>query len=324
MKQVAFRKLKGIVLHTKCVVRLELPHMLLWIVASDTVLSKNFRSNYLFSCPRRLQRAKNIRTFIAASLSRVFLGNSVGSTVNGTHGTNIHPGMVVHLEDEETQHLRARRIEENQVLEVFDGSGYVGRAILLGYSKGSRRSAEILVQSWAMKEEEQLVKLTVGVGLPKAKRGDWLMEKLSEIGVDTVIPIHYERTNSEPYERDRKQRWQKICISACKQCCRNRLMKIEEEQSFQNILSKQQVYKHWDQVYVASMEATRPMILPPVKSTSILALIGPEGGLTPQEEKIASDVGAHFIKLNRYILRVETAAIVLASQIFSFSDHISC
>lgn len=49
--------------------------------------------------------------------------------------------------------------------------------------------AEILVQSWAMKEEEQLVKLTVGVGLPKAKRGDWLMEKLSEIGVDTKTTV---------------------------------------------------------------------------------------------------------------------------------------
>ncbi|EME32167.1 Ribosomal RNA small subunit methyltransferase E [Galdieria sulphuraria] len=292
--------------------------MLLWIPTGVTFY-KIFQRNYLFSrWPRKPSKSALCRHCIVASLSRVFIGDSPEKATSN-HFRNINSGIILYLEEEETQHLKARRVRENEALEVFDGSGYVGRAVFLGFSKDNQRSAKILIRSWTPVEAEEHVKLTIGVGVPKGKRGDWLVEKLTEVGVDSLIPVRYERTNYEPsvVDRGKQQRWRKVCIAACKQCCRNNLMLIESEQSFRDIMWKQQSTKHWDKVYVASTTAPFLSSVPQMKPTKVLGLIGPEGGLTPEEEQTVSDLGANFVKLNRYTLRVETAATVLASLIFS-------
>lgn len=293
--------------------------MLLWH-PSTTCLGKNFQANYFFRCLRKQAKFVHKRSFVFASLLRVFVGNPLnGSTTLGTPFANIQIGDVLNLDEEETQHLRARRVKENEALEVFDGSGYVGRAIFLGFSKANKRSSKILIQSWEPVETKDSVKLTIGVGIPQGKRGDWLIEKLTELGVDAVIPVLYERTSYESsvIDQGRKQRWQRICISACKQCCRNHLMEIHQEQFFRDVMSKQKYTKHWDKVYMASIEADCPSMVPQItSSTRVLGIVGPEGGLTKGEENIVLDFGAHCLKLSRYVLRVETAATVLASLLF--------
>ncbi|GJQ09341.1 hypothetical protein GpartN1_g1132.t1 [Galdieria partita] len=289
---------------------------MLLFISSSTAFCENFQISYL--SPRLGKQAKSARNRdgFVASLSRVFVGDHSACTMkNSHHLRNLHVGVTLHLEEEETQHLKARRIKENEVLEVFDGTGYVGKAIFLGYSKEYQRNAKILVQSWTPVNAEEHVELTVGVGVPKGKRGDWLIEKLTEVGVDSVIPIRYERTNCESSVVDhiRQQRWRKICIAACKQCCRNYLMKIENELSFRDVISKQQETKQWDTVYVATLAAPFRFAVPQIKPTRVLGIVGPEGGLTNEEEKMVYDLGAHLVKLNRYTLRCETAATVLAS-----------
>jgi 16S rRNA (uracil1498-N3)-methyltransferase len=154
--------------------------------------------------------------------------------------------------------------------------------------------------------------LTLAVALPKGERQKWLVEKLTELGVARLVPLVTARGVAEATASARA-RLERGVIEACKQCGRNRLMAIDEPQSVATLLG-------------AAPPAARAFIADPLGAaldptaahhgaTELLALVGPEGGFTPEELAAATAAGAVRASLGPHILRIETAAIALAARL---------
>ena len=147
---------------------------------------------------------------------------------------------------------------------------------------------------------------------PKGQRFDLVVEKATEIGVHTLIPMVTARSVVRPSARDdRWTRWQRIAISAMKQCGRTFLPRITPVMGFGEVLA--QVGHHdlgliaWEGAEGEPLERWMP------RAGKVLLLIGPEGGFTPQEVEEAQRRGIKAISLGPRRLRAETAGIVALS-----------
>ena len=157
------------------------------------------------------------------------------------------------------------------------------------------------------------VELTVAVSLVQEQKFDMILQKLTELGVTSIIPVKTERSivKIDDNKKEKKYaRWQMICKEASEQSHRVTIPKIEE------IVSLKELKKHKKDVnLICSLnEFTKPLdnyLQKEIKT--ILFVIGPEGGFSQKEEESLIEQGFECTTLGKRVLRVETAAIYVAS-----------
>lgn len=153
---------------------------------------------------------------------------------------------------------------------------------------------------------------TLAVALPKGERQKWLVEKLTELGVDRLVPLVTLRGVAEATESART-RLGRTVVEACKQCGRNTLLEIAAPLRMADLLA-------------AAGPGSRTVVAdpgaPPLAAvmvagtaTEIVGLVGPEGGFAPEELAAAVAAGAARASLAAHVLRVETAAVALAARL---------
>jgi len=210
----------------------------------------------------------------------------------------------------------SRRLRAGDVVTLFDGRGNEADGVLV---RVAGRNAPLRVSVAAVRAVTRAayVTLTIAVPPPKQARQDTLVEKCTELGVNAIRPILFERTISE-ITAGRAERWRRVAIAAAKQSQQAWLPEFHEPVGLKELLNSRAQY---DLVLLAERSADA-MPLPDVLHQNagarrILAIIGPEGGLTTPELEIAREAGAVFCRLTPTVLRVETAAIALAAIILS-------
>lgn len=139
---------------------------------------------------------------------------------------------------------------------------------------------------------ESNVKVTIMQGLPKADKMELIIQKSVELGVYDITPIEMKRCVVKIDEKDKQKkmkRWQKISEVAAKQCGRNIIPNINSIINIKNICNS---IKEYDIVLVAyenEKEVTIKQELKKIKEKynnkeiKIAVIIGPEGGITPDE-----------------------------------------
>jgi 16S rRNA (uracil1498-N3)-methyltransferase len=196
------------------------------------------------------------------------------------------------------------RAEVGEQVILFDGTGceYLARVV-----KTTRHEVHVEVVSRVEKDRELNRELVLGVALPKGDRQSWLVEKAVELGVRRLVPLMAVRCVVKPSPKALK-RLRRAVIETSKQCGRNQLMEITEPQRLGDYLDR------------APAEATRWLAHPesrvPVDfspSGSVYIAVGPEGGFDDDEIRSGAEAGWTLACLGPRILRVETAAIALAS-----------
>ena len=153
---------------------------------------------------------------------------------------------------------------------------------------------------------------------------DHLLPALSELGVARFIPMITRRSVAVPNTRGgqtRQERWQKIALQALKQCRRSRPMEIDPVRSFSEVLQ----LAVEAELKVLFWEDERNEVLSGLVSLagprSIIALVGPEGGLEETEVQAAVEQGFRRVGLGPRILRAETAALAASALLqFLFGD----
>lgn len=159
-------------------------------------------------------------------------------------------------------------------------------------------------------------KITLFQGLTKGDKMAFIIQKATEIGVSTIVPVKTERTvvEIEPNKMEAKrQRWQRIAMEAAKQCMRIDIPTVESPQNFNSCLSRidnfQLALIPWE------MERSRNIkrVLSEIKGeiTDLAVFIGPEGGFSQDEIQKAKDTRAICMSLGPRILRTETAALAV-------------
>jgi 16S rRNA (uracil1498-N3)-methyltransferase len=157
----------------------------------------------------------------------------------------------------------------------------------------------------------------LGQALPKGGKMDLIVEKCSELGLTTLVPLYTDRTvvRETPERLARKMaRWQRIAAMAARQCGRRTLLDVQSPMALGDFCKR---YRSAP-VKLACWEAEqhhgmRQALAGLTDQSPIVVLIGPEGGLTVDEVGIARGHGFTTVSLGPRVLRTETAAIVLTS-----------
>ncbi|HXG09994.1 MAG TPA: RsmE family RNA methyltransferase [Gemmataceae bacterium] len=214
----------------------------------------------------------------------------------------LQPGPV-ELRGPEAHHLAVVcRVRPGDQVRLFNGDGREYPACV---TQVSRRGIILDVFGIEAPQRELGFRLEVAAPLPKGDRAQFLVEKLTELGVTSFVPLRTQRSVVHPRET-RLDRLERYVIEASKQCGRNVLLRVGpltdwEDYCRRSDLPAVRVLAH------PSGEA-RPW---PAGQDAALA-VGPEGGFTDEEVEQARSAGWLVVGLGPRILRVETAALVLA------------
>ena len=206
------------------------------------------------------------------------------------------------------------RLRPGAPIEVFDGEGHVYASSLTGYVDDG---AEL---SLGAREDRPFtgVRVTLFQGLPKGDKFELIVQKAVELGATSIVPVATERAIVKLDERkaaDRIVRWQKIADEAARQSKRADRLLIEPVLSFDALVSR--AVKAGEKRLVLDEEETRMRLRDQLTDSvaSYGVLIGPEGGLTRDEVRLAKMAGFVPVTLGARILRTETAGLAVLTAI---------
>jgi 16S rRNA (uracil1498-N3)-methyltransferase len=226
-------------------------------------------------------------------------------------------GTSVALSADETQHLRnVLRLKVGDEAYVFDGAGHEYRGEIAAISR-ERTDIQIVQQvpTWAAESD---LTITMAVALLKGEKFDLVVQKLTELGVASVIPILTSRADvrlrSEDDADHKLVRWRRIVMEATKQCGRARLMTIESPVALEVFVNRtcgdgalRLMFAERDG------ESLSHIVSGERAPEDITALIGSEGGWTDDEINQTRGAGWQIVTLAGRIMRAETAAITCAA-----------
>lgn len=219
------------------------------------------------------------------------------------------------VEGQELEHLRkVLRLKPGDHITVFDDSGREHEAAIRSLG-GAQGRIEILHSFEAQRESP--LQITLAVGLTKGDKLDFVVEKATELGVQTIIPFSSAFSVPKLDERKiaaRTERWQKIALSATKQCGRTRVPEIGPLCVLQELLARSQPQSvklfFWEKEAERSLRQWREKYS---SAQTVMLTIGPEGGFSADEAELARRCGFELAHLGRRILRAETAALTALS-----------
>jgi len=209
------------------------------------------------------------------------------------------------LDERALRHVvQVLRLKAGQSLILFNGAGgeYAAELVTVG-----KRQARVRLCGFRDISRESPLPTQLGLGIAKAERMDYALQKAVELGVHRITPLQTERSVVQ-LAGNRLQKklahWQGILISACEQCGRNTVPDLAAPLS----------YMEW----LAQPHTGARLILDPRAEHGLTGLtrpealsitIGPEGGFSPREREQACAAGLTGVAMGPRILRAETAAL---------------
>lgn len=240
-----------------------------------------------------------------------------------SYSKNISGTKISILDKNQTHHIKnVLRLKVNDAVVVFDEQGSEYACVI---EKLQRDKIILKIKEKIQATDDtDMLRITIACAIPKHSRMDDIVDKLTQLGVERIIPLETERgvvRLGKEKGNLRRLRWQRISQAAAKQCQRKTAAIIEPVKNVKDILRSCQGY---DLKLIATLEGERE----PLKEVflkympdNMLVLVGPEGDFTPAEIELAVSNGCRAVSLGNLVLRVETAAIAIASFIRLYEHH---
>ncbi|HVS45430.1 MAG TPA: 16S rRNA (uracil(1498)-N(3))-methyltransferase [Verrucomicrobiae bacterium] len=228
--------------------------------------------------------------------------------VEGQHDV----GEVVSLEGGDARKIAlVLRLRDGDEIEAIDSSAQRFRARL------SIRGSDVIArleELFAVGRTADALRITVAQGVPKGQKMEFVVEKLTELGVAQIVPLLSERTIARAGQT-KLDRWGRLAKAAAAQSGRSDVPPIAQPLAFDALLATfgdyDLVLMPWELADPVPLREALPALLP--GALDVLVLIGPEGGFSHDEAAAANAAGAHLVWLGRTILRTETAAMMLVA-----------
>lgn len=223
-----------------------------------------------------------------------------------------HPALpphakLVELPPEAAHHAaKVLRLHDGDQLVVFDGRGGEHPATI---SRITKQGTMVEIAPWQERECESSLNVTLAQAISSGDKMDFTLQKAVELGITSIQPIASARSvvklSGERAEK-RMRHWQQVVISACEQCGRNRVPEVGPILSLSDWLGSP--LPEGLRLTLAPDAPAALKDLPP-PTTPVILLIGPEGGLAPDEIKAAANRNFTPVRLGPRVLRTETAAL---------------
>jgi len=224
------------------------------------------------------------------------------------------------LDDTEAHHaLKVLRLQVGSSIELFDGKGNVSIGTIDSMTK---RELVVTAQTPRFEPRDSVDRIQFAVALPKGDRQRNTVEKLVELGVDRLTPLHTERSVAE-IDSSNRDRLIRYALESCKQCRRNRTMRVEETKNISQLRQflRSEEAKEMDswvlhpaeQMMTSQTGISLSLRYHEAPAKKLMFIVGPEGGFTNSEVSLLLESGANQLSLGDRILRVETAVSVAAT-----------
>ncbi|MGZ9756309.1 16S rRNA (uracil(1498)-N(3))-methyltransferase [Mycoplasma sp. 4423] len=208
------------------------------------------------------------------------------------------------LDADVLKHLSVIRIQDRHFICVYQEKFY---ECVLEHNK-----AKIIRELNLFNEHKYKVVLALSV--IKYERFEWALQKATELGVDIIIPMQTEFTNRELINHSKFQkrihRFKSIIKNAAEQSFRNKIPELLQLQTFDQVIT----YQVDNKILAHEKVDFQIKINQPI-SENTLFFVGPEGGFSDKEVTKAMDNNIKIVSLGKRILRAETAAIFMLSQL---------
>ncbi|HEU5013655.1 MAG TPA: 16S rRNA (uracil(1498)-N(3))-methyltransferase [Roseiflexaceae bacterium] len=225
-------------------------------------------------------------------------------------------GSMVMIDDRQLAHQLSNvlRLQPGDEIVLLDNSGeqYVVALQQLG-----RDHATGTVVRRAPASGEPQTHVTLYLGLMRPERFEWALQKCTELGAAAFVPLVCERSAAADMSERKAERWSRIVREAAEQSRRGRLPHIAAAQSFDHACATVDQYDLalllWEGAGVQSLRHALRAHTTPLNTIAVLS--GPEGGLSDDEFKTASEHGIIPVTLGPRTLRAETAPVAATTAI---------
>lgn len=229
-------------------------------------------------------------------------------------------GDLLLLTGEEARHaVQVLRHKKGDRIVASDGLGKSYDAEIL--SASSKQVEGRILNSETGKNEPK-VELTLAVGLTKGEKLDWLVEKATEMGVFAIWP-YFARYSEVKWDRKQVEkniaRWQRIALAAFKQCGRSVIPKMEILKNLAEVVNRK---GNRELLAAHPVESGASILNSGSLGQEVIAAVGPEGGLAPEEVEAIRQAGGRFVSLGPRRLRTETAGLVLATRVLVLKEEL--
>ncbi len=219
------------------------------------------------------------------------------------------------IKGSEARHIyKVLRMDVGDTLFLMDGKGKRYRAVIKKIEHGS---VYVKIEGAFESPEDPPVKIILCISLIRSDPFDLVIQKTSELGVDTIQPFYSERTIVRiPEERlkERMRHWNEVAKSAAKQCGRKKPINLLEPVFLDELLERIRDDKAlkiflWEKEEKISIKS----VLKGSDCKKIIGIIGPEGGFSKSEVEKIKKANIRAVSLGKRILRSETAAIAFSA-----------
>jgi 16S rRNA (uracil1498-N3)-methyltransferase len=239
--------------------------------------------------------------------------------------TALIPGDALNLPPGTARHVQVLRLQPNDEITLFNGQGGEFKAVV---THMGRSDVSVRVGEQSHIERELNMGVHLWSGITANERMDWLLEKATELGATTLLPITAERSvlKLKGERADKKlAHWQAIAVASSEQCGRNRVLQVGTPVNLSQAIAQLSFAPSQAARWVLSLASgTRSLqeMMQTLKTSKdegeakrgeIILLSGPEGGLSPSEEAQAIAAGFVPVSLGNRVLRAETAPVAVLS-----------
>lgn len=199
---------------------------------------------------------------------------------------------------------RVLRVRAGTPIVLFNGSGGEFEATVTRLEK---RSVVVEVGRYRNGTSESPCNITLLQALVRGERMDFAVQKATELGVTTIVPVTTEFTQvtlDAARRASRREHWHGVAIAAAQQCGRTALPVIAPVASLADALAELPAGN--TRLVAATIAAAA---WPPGPATNVALAIGPEGGFSAADERLFVDQGFQPVSLGPRVLRTETATV---------------
>lgn len=219
-------------------------------------------------------------------------------------------GQIINLSKEATGHLiRVLRLKMGAECIVFNGEGGEFTAKIIELNKSS---VAVQLGQYNDVNRESPLDIILAQAVLRSEKMDYMLQKAVELGVTRFIPLltaHSTLKLSTLRWQKRCHHWQAVMLAACEQCGRTARTYLENPMTLDMGLSAIKA----DKRIILQPQATQTMHTLSPGYQSIAILVGPEGGWSENEAKLAVMSGCSPLQLGPRILRAETAGLAALS-----------